>query len=111
MIVEYTHPKLGEDVYALAGYYTPLKELRLKHDGREVLCITGMCAVEAACCGSRSFYYAIVPGYVVTWKGRVNEEGLPVSEVEPVTDEEAKRAIIAAIEASEYILRTDIEFW
>ena len=111
MVNDFIHPRLGEDVYALAGYYTLLKELRLAHGGKEALCITGICAVEASCCGSRTFHYAIVPGYVVNWKYRVNEEGLPVSEVETVTEEAAKEEIAGIIEEREGILKGDIEFW
>ncbi|TET76838.1 MAG: hypothetical protein E3J42_00990 [Dehalococcoidia bacterium] len=111
MSVEYVHQQLGEEVTALAGFYTLLKESRLKHNGREILCITGMCSVESSCCGRRSFYYAIVPGYVVTWKGKKSEAGLPVSEVEPVTDEMTKREIVATIEETDGVLKPNIEFW
>jgi len=111
MSVEFVHPRLGEEVQALAGYYTLLKELRLKHNNREILCITGLGAVEASCCGSRSFHYAIVPGYVVSWKSRVNEEGLPVSEVEPVSEEATKQEIVETLEATEGIFQSDVEFW
>ena len=111
MSVEYVHQQLGEEVTALAGFYALLKESRLKHNGREILCITGMCSVESSCCGRRSFYYAMVPGYVVTWKGKKSEAGLPVSEVEPLTDEPTKREIAATIRETEGILEPSIDFW
>ena len=111
MSVEYVHIGLGEEVTALAGFYSPLKELRLKHNGREVLCITGICSVESSCCGSHSFHYAIVPGYVVTWKGKKNGAGFPVSEVEPLTDEPTKREIASTIRETEGILEPSVEFW
>lgn len=107
--MDYVHLQLDEDVVALAGYYTPQKELRLKHNGREVLCVVGAAAVESSCCGNRSCSYAIVPGYLVNWKYGTNEAGLPVSEVEPVTDETAKREIAATIRESECIWSVD--FW
>jgi len=111
MIHEYTHQPLNEEVTALAGYYAITKELRLKHDGREVLCVIGMCDVDSSCCGRRSFYYAIVPGYLVSWKTSQNQIGLPISQVDPVTDPAARRLIAATLEDTESVIRTNIEFW
>jgi len=111
MTLEYVHQPVGEEVTALAGYYAISKELRLKHNGREVLCMIGTCSVESSCCGRRSFYYAIVPGYLVSWKSRENEAGLPVSEVEPIADKATKRAIAATIEGTEAVFKPNIEFW
>jgi len=109
--MEYVHLPLNEEVTALAGYYTITKELRLTRNGREVLCMIGMCSVESSCCGRRAFYYGIVPGYLVSWKSRRNEAGLPVSEVEPITDRGVQRQIAAELEQTEAVLKTNIEFW
>ncbi len=106
---EYVHLQLGEDIEFLAGYYTPLKELRLKHNGREVLCVIGASAVESSCCGNRSGSYAMVPGYLVNWKFKKNEAGLSISEVEPVTDETTKKDISGTIKETECIWNVD--FW
>ncbi len=106
---EYVHLPLGEDIHFLAGYYTPMKEERLQHNGREVLYVVGSACVEAGCCGNRSGLYAIVPGYVGSWQSRTNERGLPLSEVEPVVDDAAKREIAAVIKEIEYIWSVD--FW
>ena len=48
----YTHLELGQTIEALAGYYTPLKEVRLKYRGREVLYVIGQMVVDASCCGT-----------------------------------------------------------
>jgi len=52
-----------------------------------------------------------VPGYLVSWKSRRNEAGLPVSEVEPITDRGVQREIAAELEKTEAVLKTNIEFW
>ncbi len=107
--MDYVHLEIGEDVHGLAGYYTPLKELRLPHNGKEVLCVIGMSNVESACCGGGAFGYATVPGYVASWKNSTNESGLPVSQVEPIADETVKREIAEAVRETEHIF--NIDFW
>ena len=109
--LEYVHQNLGEEVLALVGFYTMIKELRLKHNSKEVLCMIGLCSVESSCCGRRAFYYAIVPGYILTWKGSKNQAGLAVSEVEPIADDATKRDIAATIEKTETVFKPNIEFW
>lgn len=111
MSLEYTHQKIGEEVQALAGFYTITDELRLKHNDREILCVIGFCTIDASCCGNRSFRYALVPGYLVTWKGKKNKEGRPISEVEPVTDEKTKQHLIATLKDTQTIFKQNIEFW
>ncbi len=109
--MEYVHQELGKDVNALAGYYTPMNELRLEHDGKEVLCITGLGVIESSCCGTGGCAYAIVPGYIVNWKFKENEAGLPVSEVESVADKEARREISAILQERECVGNQNVEFW
>lgn len=90
---EYTHLELGTYVEAPSGYYTPTEEGLLTYRGREVLYVVGETKVEASCCGVGSFRYIQVPGYVIAWKARKNQNDLPVSEVEPIRDEDARREI------------------
>ena len=112
---EYVHEDLGKDVNVPSGYYALHEELRLKQDGREVLCIVGVGVVECSCCagdcivGGRGGPYAIVPGYLLAWKCRTNDAGLPVSEVEPVADDATRREVARAIRETQQI--SNIEFW
>ncbi len=107
---EYVHLKLGEDIHALAGYYTPMREERLKFNGQEVLYTVGGCKVESSCCGGTGcMNYAAVPGYLVAWQSKMNKEGLPVSEVTPITDEETKTQVTKIIRDKENV--SNIEFW
>lgn len=111
MIRDYAHLELGQDIESISGTYTPLKELRLKQNGRDVLYVVGTSVVDTACCGSGSFIYAIVPGYVVSWKGKQDESGLSVSEVEPIGDEVVKHEIAQAIKEAENIEKYNVNFW
>ncbi len=110
MNTKYTHLKLNED-YAtgIAGYYTPQQEVRLQYNGREVLHVIGRAVIEASCCGVGSWTYSLVPGYIVNWQNTKNEAGLPVSEVEPISDEEARENISRLIQNNE--TDSSIGFW
>lgn len=109
MSLDYVHQELGQEVTFLSGYYVPLNEFRLEHNGKEVLCVTGVSAIENACCGSGGCAYAIVPGYVVSWQSGKNEAGLPVSVVEPVKDGAARQDIAARLRETESV--GSIDFW
>lgn len=100
---DYVHQKLGEDIQSISGTYTPQKELRLDYNGKHVLCVIGMAVVDTACCGSGSFRYATIPGYVVTWKGGQNESGLSVSQVESLEEEKARQAVEKILRETENI--------
>ena len=115
MIREYIHQELNRELPVPSGYYILFKELRLPHNGRDVLCVTGVGILECSACAGftivagRGGEYALVPGYIVSWKQEENEAGLPVSKVEPIEDEITRKAIVAAISDTESI--QNIEFW
>ena len=108
-ILRYTHLELNNDVPTPSGYYNPQKEVRLDYAGRSVLYVLSQAVVEASCCGITDFNSALVPGYVIGWRAEKNREGLPVSLVEPITDESVRDAIRKIIKATEHINQT--EFW
>ena len=109
MAIEYSHLELDREIETFAGFYAPRKEVRVKQDDRELLYIIGQAVVESSCCGTGSFGYAIVPGYLLAWKAKRGEKGLPISEVEPLSDEGTKREIAKLIRESDGI--TNIDFW
>ena len=107
---KYTHLELGKEVVAgIAGYYTPQQEVRLKYNGREVFYVIGQAVVESSCCGPGSWTYALIPGYIINWQNAKNEAGLPVSEVEPISDEKARENIRQIIQTNE--AASLISFW
>ncbi len=107
---KYTHLELGKDAaVSIAGYYTPQKEIRLKYNGREVLYVIGQAVIESSCCGLGSWTYVLVPGYIINWQNTKNEAGLPVSEIELISDEEARENIRRAIKTTEDVPL--IDFW
>jgi len=107
--LEYTHLTLNEDKNTIAGYYTPQKEVRLKYNNREVLYVVGQAVIESSCCGSGNWEYVLVPGYLIKWQYKTNEAGLPVSEIEPISDKVTRESISQIIKEAESI--SQVEFW
>ena len=107
--MDYVHQELGQEIQSISGTYTPLKELMLEHDSRDVLSVIGSSVVDTACCGSGSFVYATVPGYVLDWKEQTNKSGLPVSKIEPITDKMARRKVSEMLRETESIY--NVNFW
>lgn len=109
MALKYTHQEMDREVCFSAGYYMPRKEVRLKHNNKEVLYIVGDVVVDGSCCGAANWSYVLVPGYIANWHREKNENNLPVTEVEPITGETAKNEIGKIINETESIL--SVEFW
>ncbi len=105
----YTHLELNKDVPTPSGYYSPLKEVRLNYNGREVLYAVSQAVIESSCCGANDYASAQVPGYIVGWKVQQNKQGMPVSIIEPITDEKDRDEIRRIIRNNENIALTD--FW
>jgi hypothetical protein len=100
---EYVHRKLNEEVAAIGGRYALTAETRLAFGGRDVLCLLGWAAFDTTCCGAGGCSYALVPGLIVEWKTRWNEEGLAVSMVEPIVDQTIQAAVRLLIEERETV--------
>ena len=105
----YAHQELNSEIYSIAGYYSPLKEIVVKYEGREVLCVIGQANIESGCCGNRCWEYALVPGYIVKWQSEKDKHGLAVSEVEPIYDDKTRAKISQIIKEAEMV--SQIEFW
>jgi len=103
LIQEYVHQLLGQEVTAIGGHYVLVKEVRLPFQGREVLYLLGHAAFDATCCGAGGCAYALVPGFVLSWKHRDQADGLAVSELEPIRDPRARQEIQRSIEKQEVV--------
>jgi hypothetical protein len=103
LIRDYIHAELGKEVNALSGYYTAVDEKRVPYNGREALCLIGEYVTHGYCCGKSESSYAQVAGYIVNWKSKVDTQGIPVSEVEPITDEKAIKDLTDIIKGSEFV--------
>ena len=103
MIRDYIHAELGKEVHALSGYYVAVDEKRVPYNGREVLCLIGAYETFGWCCGKSDSSYAQIAGYIVNWKSKKDQKGTAISEVEPITEEKAKKDLIDIIKGSEFV--------
>jgi len=65
--------------------------------------LIGYAAFHTACCGVGGCAYALVPGFIASWKSERKENGLPVSQVEPIRDEAVQEKIRRSIEQQETV--------
>jgi hypothetical protein len=93
----YVHKDVGKEINAISGYYTYLEEQRLNVQGREVLYAFGVGVVDNSCCGAGGCVFIEVPGYVVSWKSDVDQEGRWISRVDPIAREDEKEKIRKAL--------------
>jgi len=109
MIQEYIHEALNEEIRAIGGFYSLTKEIRLPLEGRELFYITGYSVFDTSCCGTGGCGYAVVPGFILDWKGRQNKEGKFVSRVESVTDLKLQKQLQHLITEKEMVQQVRFE--
>ena len=90
---EYIHPELKKRVDLFGGGYSFIEEGKFAYREKEVLFSVGIADLEASCCGTWGCGFIKVPGYVLSWKTRVDECGQVISEIERVEDQESQREI------------------
>ena len=102
MTKAYTH-ELGREVRSISGGYELEREGNLQIDGRNVLYVVGNGVVDSSCCGVGGCRYALVPGYVRQFKTRQDEQGLWISEVEPIIDMATRQEITRVLKEKEIV--------
>ena len=101
--VEYVHQGLNQHLTAISGHYVLVKEIRPPFHGRELLYLVGHAAFDTTCCGPGGCAYALVPGFVASWHSSQTEDGLAVSQLEPINDADTQNEIRRLIERLETV--------
>jgi len=71
--------------------------------------MTGYAAFETTCCGTGGCAFANIPGFVLSWKDIINQDGCPVSAIEPVCDVNIQNAIREIIRKKEGINQVNFD--
>lgn len=95
MTQQYTHMPLGEIIEFLSASYWISQEDKIPYKDEEVLSIVRETSSMVNCCGGYSpgFRSILIPGFIRKFKYARGEDGLFVSEVEPVEGESMKEEI------------------
>lgn len=99
--VRYSRDELGVEVQAPWGYYQPLEEGVLEHEGRQLLYTLGSACVEVSCCGHGSWSYARVEGYLIGQEPAVpadNDKATESVEIELVEGPGQRAAIAKSLQ-------------
>ena len=98
--MEYVHTPLDEAVEFVAGSYAIESENMLPYGDREILYLTGSTSQICGCCGNScdGMRFITVAGFIRAWQSRRNEQGLFVSDIEPVADENARLEVRRTLE-------------
>ncbi len=97
MVHSYIHKEIGQEIRSISGSLTILEEVRLSHQGRDLLCVVQVGIIDNACCGSGGCLFIEVPGYLLSRDRENDGTGQRTSQVMPVEDEAEKKAITAAL--------------
>jgi hypothetical protein len=107
---EYTHLPQEEDIGPSDRSYR-VQEKGLEYKGKKILYLVAETTGVTFFC-DRGFTShvgsIIVPGYIVNWQSKKGPDGLSISEVEPIQDEETQREIRQLFQG-EHI--SNINFW
>jgi len=107
---DFIHPDLGQEITAIGGHYVFNKEASITHNGRQVFYLVGYAVVDNSCCGAGGCAYALVPGFVKTWKYKTNINGVSVSQIEPISDPLDQQAIRRMIQKKEVVQQVTFDF-
>ena len=109
MLLAYIHPVLDEDITAIGGHYTFLKEELLPFKNKTILYFVGCSLFDSACCGTGGVSFARVSGFVHDLKFKKTPSGVPISMVEPISDQSAQKKISQLIRSKETV--NQVEFY
>jgi hypothetical protein len=93
----HVHAPLGEEVRAIGGSCALVEERLVEFEEERVLVVLGAAQFDTSCCGAGGCAYAIVPGFVRTFRDAMDGDGLPTSLVEPITDPGTQRRFEAIL--------------
>lgn len=108
MTIKYRH-EIGQHIETISGWYSIDREEVIDFKGNHFLYIVGAAAVESSCCGNWGGTYVVVPGAIVSWQHEVEDDGVAISEVDPIRDAGLQEKIKKIITERENI--NLVQFW
>ena len=92
-LLNYVHYPLNEEVKSIGGHYVITEEICQTVQDRQVLITIGYAVMDTTCCGTGGCGYATVHGFVDAWMKEINTDGLSITKVRPIRDDEIKEQL------------------
>ncbi len=96
MLEDYAHLPLNEEIEYSTGSIWKSEEETMTYGEEEVLYFVGNTSAMGGCCAG--YYpphkYIMIPGYLKNWQCKTNDQGLPVSEIEPIRDDTIRKELL-----------------
>lgn len=102
---DFIHIELNVETVGIGGHYVFTKEVRLPFNGREILYLAGYALFDTSCCGFGGCGYTLIPGFIRNWKNKINKDGRPISNIEPVNDPAMRQQIKHLVKTIEAVLQ------
>ena len=93
----YVHPDLNKPVTAIGGQYVITGEQKIEFQGEQLLVFSGYAVFDTTCCGAGGCAYALVPGFVDSYRCRKDAAGKWLSEIRRIRDERLQKEVEAVI--------------
>ena len=102
-VTDYVHPQLNTEITAIGGHYMLTNEVRVPFLEKEIIYLVGYAVVDTSCCGAGGCGYARVPGFLVKYRFKKDNNGDDISLVEPIRDPSMQKEISALIKKDELV--------
>jgi len=103
LLLDHTHLRLNSEVTAIGGAYAFLKESSLRIQEKTILYYIGCAVLNSTCCGTGGVCFARVPGVVHDLKYKTDNDGAPISRVEPITDKTVQKEVSKILQDTEMV--------
>jgi len=93
----FIHPELNDPVTAIGGTYVITGEQKVEYQGERVLVFSGHAVFDTTCCGAGGCAYALVPGFVDSYRCGKDDAGRWLSRVRPIEGAQIRKTVTAII--------------
>ena len=93
----FTHPVLNDPVTAIGGTYVLTGEQKVGYQGEQLLVFSGHAVFDTTCCGVGGCAYALVPGFIDSYRCGQDAAGRWLSRVRPIEDAQIRKTVTPVI--------------